>query len=357
MTSASPRLDLPLLQPSQAQKHVTHNEALLRLDGAVQMTLQSLSRSAPPEEPVIGDCYFTADTATGDWAPHPRMVAAYTASGWVYLQPAEGWMAWDMSRGRCVVYRDDAWTDLPQELQNLPYLGVGASADDTNRLTVSSAASLFNHAGSGHQIKVNKSASGQTASLLFQSNWSGRAELGLCGDDALHLKVSDGGDWHDAVVIDPSSGHITGEAVQSSATDTTSGRLMRADFGYSRGNAVGVVGMSGGLPSGALIQRIEGVNSVALRFADGSQICAGHVTAAGVSTPYGAVYGSAGVAFPFAAAFAGVPSVSLSAQGVAGVWASHAAAATATQATPMAMAASSTGSNIRIDVVAVGRWI
>ncbi|NVO22478.1 DUF2793 domain-containing protein [Donghicola mangrovi] len=357
MTSASPRLDLPLLQPSQAQKHVTHNEALLRLDGAVQMVLQSLSQSAPPEAPAIGACYFTADAATGDWSPYPRMVAAYTASGWIYLQPAEGWLAWDASGGRCVVYQEDEWTDLPQQLQNLPYLGIGSSADDTNRLTVSSDASLFNHAGGGHQIKVNKSATGQTASLLFQSNWSGRAEMGLCGDDALHLKVSDGGTWHDAVVIDPSTGHISGEAIQSSSTDVTSGRLMRADYGYCRGNAVGAVSMADGLPSGALIQRIEGTNSVALRFADGSQICSGHVTVSGAAAAYGAVFESDGVAFPFPAAFTEAPTISMSAQGVGGIWAANASAATATQADVMAMSAVSTAENIQINVIAVGRWI
>ncbi len=32
MSENSPLLDLPLIQPAQAQKHVTHNEALERLD-------------------------------------------------------------------------------------------------------------------------------------------------------------------------------------------------------------------------------------------------------------------------------------------------------------------------------------
>ena len=38
-------LTLPLLAASQAQKHVTVNEALTRLDGMVQLTLRSRSRA------------------------------------------------------------------------------------------------------------------------------------------------------------------------------------------------------------------------------------------------------------------------------------------------------------------------
>ena len=59
----------------------------------------------------------------------------------------------------------------------------------------------------------------------------------------------------------------------SSATDTTAGRLMRADFGYSRGNILGTVSQSGGVPTGAIIERGSNANGSYTRFADGTQIC------------------------------------------------------------------------------------
>jgi len=52
---------------------------------------------------------------------------------------------------------------------------------------------LFNHNGGGVQAKLNKSASGATASILFQTNWSGRAEIGCAGDDDFRFKVSPDG--------------------------------------------------------------------------------------------------------------------------------------------------------------------
>ena len=60
------------------------------------------------------------------------------------------------------------------------------------------------------QQKINKSAAGDTASMLLQTGFSGRAELGTTGDDDLHLKVSpDGSAWNEAIVVDRSTGAAT----------------------------------------------------------------------------------------------------------------------------------------------------
>jgi hypothetical protein len=53
-----------------------------------------------------------------------------------------------------------------------------------------SSAILFNNIGNGTQVKVNKNAAGDTGSFLYQTGFSGRAEIGLCGDDDFHFKVS-----------------------------------------------------------------------------------------------------------------------------------------------------------------------
>lgn len=59
-------------------------------------------------------------------------------------------------------------------------------------------------------MKINKAADTETASLLFQSAWSGHAELGLVGDTALSVKVSaEGSTWTEAVRIDPVADAVT----------------------------------------------------------------------------------------------------------------------------------------------------
>ena len=88
-------------------------------------------------------------------------------------------------------------------------LGVNTSADTTNRFSVKSPASLFDHAGSDHNLKVNKAAGADTASLLFQTGYSGRAEFGTVGDDNFRIKVSpDGTAWTDALTIDKTTGRV-----------------------------------------------------------------------------------------------------------------------------------------------------
>jgi hypothetical protein len=72
-------------------------------------------------------------------------------------------------------------------------LGVNATADDTNRLVVSSSAILLNHAGGGVQVKVNRNSAGDTASFLFQTDFSGRAEIGCLGNDDFVFKTSPDG--------------------------------------------------------------------------------------------------------------------------------------------------------------------
>ncbi|TDL81129.1 hypothetical protein E2L08_07265 [Palleronia sediminis] len=153
-------------------------------------------------------------------------------------------------------------------------MGVNAAADDHTRLVVAANASALSHDGGDHRLTINKAGPGDTASLCLQSDWSGRAEIGLAGSDALSVKVSpDGTAWTEALRIDPGDASVSGAAIQQNPGDTTPGRLMRADWGYGPGNAVGAVALADGQPTGALIERDETPQGHVLRFADGSQVC------------------------------------------------------------------------------------
>lgn len=68
--------------------------------------------------------------------------------------------------------------------------GVHATADAVNRLAISSDVSLFNNAGAGHHVKVNKQAGTDRASLLYQTNWTGFAEIELNGSNDFSVKAS-----------------------------------------------------------------------------------------------------------------------------------------------------------------------
>jgi hypothetical protein len=69
-------------------------------------------------------------------------------------------------------------------------LGINGTADQIIRLALRSDASLVDNNRDDHRIKVNKAAAMDAASLLFQRDYSGRAELGLAGSHAFSVKVS-----------------------------------------------------------------------------------------------------------------------------------------------------------------------
>lgn len=98
--------------------------------------------------------------------------------------------------------------------------------------------------------------------------------MGLTGDNDFHVKVSaDGNTWTEALILDAASGLASGAAVQATVQDNTPGRLARADFTYGPGSLLGPVGMTAGVPTGAVIERGNNANGSYTRWADGTQIC------------------------------------------------------------------------------------
>lgn len=216
----TPRLGLPFIIGGQALKHITHNESLQKLDALVQPVVESATLTTPPTSPVEGEAYLVPDDATDAWAGHDNEIAAFQAGTWSFYDPAEGWQVFDRASDRLKLFSGTSWITVAAIGAGLPHLGINASADDTNRLAVSGAATLFTHEGNGHQLKLNKAATGDTASLLYQSDWSGRAEMGLMGDDAWRLKVSpDGSSWTDALTVDATTGALTTSGPILPATD------------------------------------------------------------------------------------------------------------------------------------------
>ncbi len=213
MTSTA-NLSLPMLSAAQAQKHVTHNEALEHLDALVQLSAIAVA-AQPPAQPAEGDRYICADGAIGDFAGHDNEVASFQGGGWVFHAPRVGWRCWLQSEAALKVHDGTGWIDAVSggggisTLQNVPVVGVNATADTDNRLSVSAANTLLNHEGSDHRLKINRAGAADTASLLFQSNFAGRAEMGIAGDDRFRIKVSaDGSNWVDSLEIEPDTGRV-----------------------------------------------------------------------------------------------------------------------------------------------------
>ena len=280
MSDSSPLLALPFIQPSQAQKHVTHNEALRVLDALVQPAVADLGVTTPPLAPTIGDRYVVGEFAGGAWAGQDGALASWQEDGtWLFLVPRAGWAVYVLAAGQWAVFDGSDWAlmavDLPDQVAQF---GINAGADVTNRLAVAADATLLSHDGAGHQLKLNKAAVGDTASLLYQTGYGGRAEMGLAGEDAFSIKVSaDGASWFTALRTDPASGAVTfpGGGVRSAATgpityhvdpvlgsDLNDGLVAGTGAFATLGAAMGVICRTDALGHDVVIQLADGVHTL-----------------------------------------------------------------------------------------------
>jgi hypothetical protein len=227
MPNTTNRVKLPYVLQSQSQKEVTVNSSFDLIDALLQAACVTVSLNTPPGSPVAGDCYVVGTSPTGAWSAQAKAFAFYT-TGWNFITPWEGLTVWANDTNALYTYDGSAWvlSNNPSSFQNLTMLGINATADATNKLSVNSAAILFNNIGNDMQVKINKNASGDKASFLFQTGFSARAEFGLLGDDNFTLKVSaNGSTFFNALKMLASSGRVALKANGSglSGAGTTQG--------------------------------------------------------------------------------------------------------------------------------------
>ncbi len=212
-------LGLPQIEASQAQKHVTHNEALRMLDALVMLAVIDRDLGAPPGSQLEGDRYIVATGASGGFAGHDGEIAHYADGGWNFYAPRSGWLAFIEDEAILAAWDGTGWNVVssgggtPTALQDMTLLGVGTTADSTNPFSATlnnalwSALTVADGGDGDLRYKMSKESAASTLSLLFQDNFSGRAEIGLTGDDDFHFKTSaDGSSWADALLFDKATG-------------------------------------------------------------------------------------------------------------------------------------------------------
>jgi len=112
MPGASANLLLPYLASGQAQKHVTVNESLRKLDAIVQLSVESASTSAEPGSPSDGQVYILPPGKTGThWGAMADHALAYWRDGaWEEITPREGWLAFVRDADALMAFTDAAWS-------------------------------------------------------------------------------------------------------------------------------------------------------------------------------------------------------------------------------------------------------
>lgn len=205
----SPSLGLPYIAPNQAQKHVTYNDAIRRLDAVVQAVAESRSQQAPPSSVSEGALFIPASGASGEWAGWDQEFAAFQDGGWHRITPQVGWRLWVKDENALLAYNGTVWTEFQGSnnssgsLEQGELLGINATADLHNRLNVTSPSILFNAESDDIGLTLNKRTVGDDARIAFETAFSTRALIGLLGDNKFGITVSgNGSTYKQAIVVD-----------------------------------------------------------------------------------------------------------------------------------------------------------
>jgi Protein of unknown function (DUF2793) len=127
------RHNLPLLAVAQAQKEITHNEALVRIDALLHPVVQAeLSVPPVPGDADIGKCWLVAASPTGEWAGKAAQIAIWIGGGWRFCAPVEGMRARVQSQNADRIRSGGAWITPP----SIPNPASGSVVDAEARTAI-----------------------------------------------------------------------------------------------------------------------------------------------------------------------------------------------------------------------------
>lgn len=202
------KLNLPLLDSGQENQIVVHNEAISMLDALWQLSVISMDLDSPPVSPSAGDTYIVKAPGYGAWEDMANYIAAFVNGAWQLFEPSAGWRVYDNNTGALMIFDGADWVDFLNGL-NLTMLGINATPDSTNRLSVKSEGILFDNDGDSVRLTLNKNDGGDDSAIIFQRTFLTRALMGLLGDEDWTLKVTpDEINFYTAISIDKDTGHV-----------------------------------------------------------------------------------------------------------------------------------------------------
>lgn len=133
--SNTARLNMPNLVSGQAQKEITHNMSLQRLDAFVQTTVESMELITPPTGNE-GDLYVVATAATGIWAGKDRQLAYFVGGTWAFYAPFEGMRVWNKAMAEAMVYKTATWVNEVTAAEKIGFFGTSPINKTSVSLTI-----------------------------------------------------------------------------------------------------------------------------------------------------------------------------------------------------------------------------
>lgn len=143
-TDSTPRLTIPYIVASQAQKEVTHNDALNMIDALLNCRVASERADPPTSGLVEGNCYIVGSPATGAWVGKEKYIAQYIGGDWELYAPTQGLLVYDADAAAYKKFGGTVWETLYFPLANLSGTGTFGSTTGTT-ITIGTTMSDTNY--------------------------------------------------------------------------------------------------------------------------------------------------------------------------------------------------------------------
>lgn len=186
--SSTPNLGLDYIVASQAQKEVTHNQALNHLDALVQPVVQSYLMDTPPPSPSDGDVYIIGSSPTGVWTDRAYQIAMYY-SGWQFKAPQKGWRFYADDEDAFAFFDGSVWVKETSTITHNWTPGTIASSG-----TVVSGDFVFANAVLGDFISLAAPYDLQGLIVSSYVSVAGYAEIAIFNPMPASITLSSG-DW------------------------------------------------------------------------------------------------------------------------------------------------------------------
>ena len=139
----SPNFAFPLLYSAQAQKEITHNEALVLIDALLPGTVVAQADDPGDFTPLAGEAWIIGNTPLSAWEGHPGEIAVYTEGGWRFARPVAGIRLLDRTANLVRRYDGSAWVAS----HAITEPSGGATVDEEARATLSTVLAALRQAG------------------------------------------------------------------------------------------------------------------------------------------------------------------------------------------------------------------
>ena len=176
--SDTARFAMPFLDAAQAQKHVTVNEALARIDALAAGQVRAVGEITPPAAPAEGDVYVIGTAATDAWAGQDGDLAIFANGGWLFVAPWVGARIWDVKSGAALVFDGSGW------------IGTADASSPAGAATVSEILEIDHVIGSGPTSSVVEAIPDKAVVLGV----TGRVTQAITGATGWKLGTGDGAD-------------------------------------------------------------------------------------------------------------------------------------------------------------------